>query len=513
MAIDINSSNVDLIMEIHGTNSSSVIIAAINHTNANESVLKQALDKAMYTDSENSIYKEIIKSNVVTSKILVAVIRKNFNGEVIIEALKSPRVDESVLEAASANAKYTDAEKSINNVIDAVRSTLKKKVNVPIINMQQTQVRKQGNDMIKEDEIMVEKEDNVTERIRRNVEDGMSSMLWGLSGIGKTARVKEVDPTYTMIKLKNGMLPEEVTGGKEPNGEPGQMYPPKWYVKLCEKCEKEPDRMHILFIDELTNVKDNVKTLVWDIIEDRRVNGDEDWTLPENCAIVAAGNRPEESTAVQTDYNGGVLPEPLHDRFDFHIEIPLDMQEWQLWALETNPKTGNLNIHPTVLSFCVSHADTVMFTSLDITKITQPRLSPRRWEKLSRAIYMAEKRGGKNCHVSDLRIEECIGSNLAPAFIAHYKKTPINMNWVEEGKYSANDFTNIEDKLFALGSLIAEYKGDPMCVEDFIATCLGEDYVVLYNVMKKRREETLLNSTKINESEKIEKVNFAKQSA
>lgn len=250
--------------------------------------------------------------------------------------------------------------------------------------------------------------------------------------------------------------------------------------------------MHILFIDEITNVKNNVKSLVWDIIEDRRVNGNEDWELPENCAIVAAGNRPEESTAVITDYNGGVLPEPLHDRFDFHIEIPLDMMEWQQWALETNPKTGNLNIHPRVLSFCMAQGSKIMFSSLNPDDVTKPRLSPRRWEKLSKVLYAAEKRGGKNCHASNQRIIECIGSDIAPAFIAHYEKTLLNMKKVEEGMYTPDEFKNIDDKLFALGSLIAEYKGSELALEDFISNCLGDDYIVVYKTMKKQRDDILL---------------------
>ena len=40
------------------------------------------------------------------------------------------------------------------------------------------------------------------------------------------------------------------------------------------------------------------------------------------------------------------------------------MLEWQKWALETNKKTGNLNIHPIVLSFCVGHQE-VMFSELN----------------------------------------------------------------------------------------------------------------------------------------------------
>ncbi len=512
--------------------SGSVIINAINSSVANEAVLSVAVDRIYHrTDNgstiQNDCYNAVISSGKVTSNILIKIINEGgVSASVIVNAVNSPKANDVIYNKAIeiATRRFDSGSKAQNDILNAA-VTRRTSANNATPNTQTSSTAQDQNgnaqstssqnsessaqqngennttdqDVVVEPETItynVETEDSVTDRLRRNVEDGMSTMLWGLSGIGKTSRVREIDPTFTMIKLKNDMLPEEVTGGKEPNGKPGEMYPPKWYVKLCEKCKAEPDRMHILFIDEITNVKNNVKSLVWDIIEDRRVNGDEDWELPDNCAIVAAGNRPEESTSVITDYNGGVLPEPLHDRFDFHIEIPLDMKEWQQWALETNPKTGNLNIHPSVLSFCVANADSVMFSSLDMNDVTQPRLSPRRWAKLSKAIYMAEKRGGKACHVSNQRITECIGTALADAFIAHYEKQPLDMKMVEKGQYEPTDFNNIDDKLFALSSLIAEYKGSEMAVIDFIETCLGDDYVAVYNVMKKQHTETLSNVVK-----------------
>ncbi|MCI8445561.1 MAG: hypothetical protein HFG15_03890 [Bacilli bacterium] len=458
---------------------SSPIIHAINSSKADETVLEAAMKREYQKENlqcQTEVFDEIVNSDAVTPELLVNVIRNSLTSSSIIHAINSPKADMRALDAALDQANEHFMEMSENSLI---RSAIEEKRNS--IN----------------GDLEIESEVSVTERIRRNVEDGMSTMIWGLSGIGKTARVREIDPTFTMIKLKNDMLPEEVTGGKEPNGEPGKMYPPNWYVKLCEKCETEPDRMHILFIDEITNVKNTVKSLVWDIIEDRRVNGNEDWPLPSNCAIIGAGNRPEESTAVITDYNGGVLPEPLHDRFDFHIEIPLDMREWQQWALETDPKTGFLNIHPSVLSFCITRVNEVMFSNLDPTDVTQPRLSPRRWAKLSKAIFMAERRGGNNCRVSDERIAECIGKELAPAFIVYYHKPPFSMEKVVSGYYEPNDFPNIDDKLFAISSIIASKVENELAVIDFIELCLGEEYVAIYNAMKKQRDDALLGTSNV----------------
>lgn len=341
------------------------------------------------------------------------------------------------------------------------------------------------------DTFVIEEEEDVTEMLRVNVEDGLSTMLWGKSGVGKSSRVFQIDPTATLLVLKNGMFPETVIGGKEPNGEPGKIYPPHWYEVLCRKCEAEPDRKHILFIDEFTNVSDTIKNLVWEVIGYRLVNGNEEWPLPDNCSIVLAGNRPEESSAVRIDSNGGVMPAPLHNRIDSMIEVEFDIDEWQKWALETDPKAGRLRIHPIIYSFCVAHSDEVEFSEYDPQNPEEPFLSPRKWEALSTAIYMAEKRGPMH-HVSYKRIYSLIGkNNVAEAFISHYERLPLDMDRVENGGYTADDFISIEDKLYALGMIIAKYEGDEMAVESFILECLGDEYYSIYMSMKNLNDAVL----------------------
>ena len=462
-----------------------IIKSVINSNYATEKVYQSALNLSkFYNDATaNMVIDEVINKST-NEETLMWIINKTHSKDIAIKVINSDYSTNNIYDAVIT--KYNKDEEILAAV--ALR---RKRVNLKRVSKEQ----KENIQKL----ITVENEDSVTERLRMNVEDGMSTMLWGKSGIGKTQRVAKIDPTYTEIRLKPGMLPEEVVGGKEPNGEVGKLYPPQWYVTLVKKCTDEPDRMHILFIDELTNVRDNIKSLVWDIIEARRVNGNEEWVLPDNCAIVAAGNRPEESTAVVTDYNGSVLPEPLHRRFDFHIEIEFDIKEWQNWALEVNEKTGNLNIHPIVLSFCIANEDKVMFSSLNTEKITEPIHDPRRWEKLSKAIYMAEKRGGVYNHVSNKRIEECIGSELAPAFISYYERTPLDITKIINDEYNVDDFKNIDDKMYALSMLVSTNDLSDVLIEDFIDKCLGEEYISIYNAIRKRNMKlTTENSIGIN---------------
>jgi len=341
--------------------------------------------------------------------------------------------------------------------------------------------------------LLIEEDGTIKEILTRNIEEGTPTMLWGKSGVGKTRRIEEIDPEYTSIILRDGMLPEEVVGGKEPNGEPGMVYPPEWYKLLCEKCKD--GKQHVLFIDELTNVKDTTKTLVWDIIGQRCVSGNR-WPLPSNSVVVAAGNRAEESSAVRTDVNGNELPEPLRRRFVSHIEIPLDMATWQEWALETNSGTGKLNIHPSILSFCISHGNECMYSEYDKEMNgIEPPLDPRRWEYVSRTVYAAEERGAIP---SKERLEKMIGRDLAASVFDMLQRPKIKMELVEAGKYQAEHFPNIDNKLFALGEVLRSSTNNERAVQEFVEGCLGEDMGVIYEVMKTQRKGALdkLNSRK-----------------
>ena len=98
--------------------------------------------------------------------------------------------------------------------------------------------------------------DEVSEEeiIRGMIQSDVPVFLHGPSSEGKSARVKQIDPDRTIIYLRNS-TPESLNGKSAYNSETGEMIDkkPTWLVKLEEKCLKEPDKIHILFFDELTN--------------------------------------------------------------------------------------------------------------------------------------------------------------------------------------------------------------------------------------------------------------------
>ena len=47
---------------------------------------------------------------------------------------------------------------------------------------------------------------------------------------------------------------------------------PTWLKKLEEKCEKEPDRFHIVFLDEITNALPSIQGIVFNIVLDNKIH-------------------------------------------------------------------------------------------------------------------------------------------------------------------------------------------------------------------------------------------------
>lgn len=90
--------------------------------------------------------------------------------------------------------------------------------------------------------------------IKGAIESNIAVFLHGQSSEGKSARVKQIDPDCVIIYLRNS-TPESLNGKSVYNSETGEMIDikPTWLKKLEDKCEREPDKYHIVFLDEITN--------------------------------------------------------------------------------------------------------------------------------------------------------------------------------------------------------------------------------------------------------------------
>ena len=254
------------------------------------------------------------------------------------------------------------------------------------------------------------------EIIRGAIESGVAVFLHGPSSEGKSARVKQIDPTCEIIYLRNA-TPESLNGKSVYNGSTGEMMdiPPTWLKKLQEKCEKEPDRLHVVFFDEITNALPSIQGIAFNIVLDREVNGI--WKLPENARIVAAGNDMKDSLAANQ------LAEPLFNRFA-HVYIKTTTEGWLKWASEHN-------IHPAIYSYIAYKKGETLRRKYDGKK---PNADPRKWEMASKMLYATG-------YPEMLRA--LVGEDITREFVEFCNQQVITLDDVINGNYTDRDIQSL----------------------------------------------------------------------
>ena len=216
--------------------------------------------------------------------------------------------------------------------------------------------------------------------------------IHGLTGDGKSDRVKEIDPQVLDIELVNE-TPETINGRAVYNETTDQIIDikPVWLVKLERLCED--GELHILFFDELTNATKQTQSVIFKIVLERFVNNR--WPLPPNARIVAAGNDRSESSASHD------LAEPLFGRFA-HVYIHTTVENWMPWAVRTR-------INPYILEFL---ANNDLYLRTPYTG-TEPNADPRRWEMASRALDAS----GNDFAL----LEAIVGRDTSEAFVKFFR--------------------------------------------------------------------------------------------
>ena len=228
--------------------------------------------------------------------------------------------------------------------------------------------------------------------IRAFVKANIPVFIHGLTGDGKSDRVKEIDPKVLDIELVNE-TPETINGRAVYNESNDEIIDikPVWLVKLERLCED--GELHILFFDELTNATKQTQAVIFKIVLERFVNNR--WPLPENARIVAAGNDRAESSVAHD------LAEPLFGRFA-HIYIRTTVENWMPWAVRKR-------INPYVMEFLANN-DLYLRTAYTGT---EGYADPRRWEMASRILDSS----GNDFAL----IEPIVGRDTADAFIRFFR--------------------------------------------------------------------------------------------
>lgn len=307
------------------------------------------------------------------------------------------------------------------------------------------------------------------EMIEGCIKSNIAPFLHGKSSDGKSSRVKQIDPDCEIVYLRNA-TPDSLNGKSVYNQEKGEMVdvPPTWYKRIKDKCEKEPNKLHIVFFDELTNALPSIQGMAFNIILDKEVNGV--WKLPDNCRIVAAGNDMEDSLAANE------MAEPLFNRFS-HVYIETTVEKWLEWAA----KKEN-NIHPAIYAYIAYKS----YSKSDVLRTTfdgkQPNADPRKWEMASKVLYAT-----KNPEM----LRSLIGIPLTEDFIQFTKHNVITLDDVLRGNYNDNDIQkmNISEKFATSIGLSKCEDKDLKLVRDFVGK-LGPEVLQTFDVLCNDKEKT-----------------------
>lgn len=321
--------------------------------------------------------------------------------------------------------------------------------------------------------------------IRGAIESGIAVYLHGKSSEGKSSRIKELDSDAEVIYLRNAS-PDSLVGKSVYNQSTVEMIDvkPSWLVKLEKKCEAEPNKIHIVFFDELSHALHVIQGMAFNIIFDREVNGK--WHLPDNARIAAAGNELEDNVAANT------LAEPLFNRFA-HVYIETTLDKWLEWAKTPRSTYSRLDyikhekedipIHPAIFTFISSKKAAgvnILRTKYDGIK---PNADPRKWEMASTMLY--------NTNNPEM-LRSLVGETITKDFVNFCKIKIVSIDDVISGRYTDEDYNGDISKKYATATVLSEVDDDNIeVVRDFVKK-MGLEVLTLFDELwikgNKKRE-------------------------
>ncbi len=343
--------------------------------------------------------------------------------------------------------------------------------------------------------------DSVTEEdiIRGALLSNISVFLHGKSSEGKTSRIKQLDPDCVVVYMSNESY-DSFVGKSVYNSVVNEMMdkPPTWYLKIKEKCESEPNKIHIVFFDEITHALPSVQGMAYNVVLDGEINGK--WKLPFNARIVAAGNDFGESMIANQ------IPEPLFNRFA-HVYISTTVDSWLRWAITPKEEYERLDyeeflfpskIHPAIYAFvaynsCIGRD--VLRTQYDGKK---PNADPRKWEMASRMLF----RTGQPEMLRSL-----IGKELTNEFIQFLRCCAISIYDVIGNRYTDEylEMDMSQKFITAVGLSFVDDENFEI-VRDFMKK-LGEEPRAVFEGMWAAGDEERLDKIKeLRENDKFQKV-------
>lgn len=243
-----------------------------------------------------------------------------------------------------------------------------------------------------------------------SVNTGRPAMLWGGPGIGKSEVVESivtdlanVGKTGRLYDMRLSMCePTDLMGIPYFDSNVGIMrWAPPALLPRHEDAAKV-DQV-VLFLDEMNGAPPAVQAAAYQLILNRRVG---EYVLPDNVALVAAGNRETDKGVVYR------MPKPLANRF-VHFEIRVVFDDWLEWA------TSNGIIADVVGYLTAKKSDLNKF---DPKSPDHSFPTPRSWTYVS--DILKDAKGFNEGELTDM-IVGTIGQGTALGFAAHRKTSAL----------------------------------------------------------------------------------------
>ena len=199
-----------------------------------------------------------------------------------------------------------------------------------------------------------------------------SVMLWGPPGVGKSQAVRqiaaEIERTGKKVVVTDLRLllfnPIDLRGIPTASADKKLAV---WLKPQILQMDEGKDTINILFLDEISAAPQSVQAAAYQITLDRVVG---EHKLPENCIVIAAGNRTTDKSVVFK------MPKALSNRM-LHIEVEGSFTSWKQWAIQAG-------INDKVLGFLSFRQNYLM--CFDASSNDMAFATPRSWEMVSNLL-------------------------------------------------------------------------------------------------------------------------------